>query len=117
MKLRAPMIAVASVGALAAIGYAVYALGMKQGMLMSGASVTAAEPAGTTANAASSTEKKVLYWHDPMVPGPRFDKPGKSPFMDMQLVPVYADAGGNDAGREHQPTRAAEPGGGAPAKW
>jgi Cu(I)/Ag(I) efflux system membrane fusion protein len=36
-------------------------------------------------------ERKVLYWHDPMVPGPRFDKPGKSPFMDMQLVPVYAD--------------------------
>lgn len=34
-------------------------------------------------------ERKVLYWHDPMVPGPRFDKPGKSPFMDMQLVPVY----------------------------
>jgi Cu(I)/Ag(I) efflux system membrane fusion protein len=24
-----------------------------------------------------------------MVPGQRFDKPGKSPFMDMQLVPVY----------------------------
>ncbi|AMO24588.1 efflux RND transporter periplasmic adaptor subunit [Ramlibacter solisilvae] len=36
-------------------------------------------------------ERKVLYWHDPMVPGPRFDKPGKSPFMDMPLVPVYAD--------------------------
>ena len=35
--------------------------------------------------------RKVLYWHDPMVPGQRFDKPGKSPFMDMQLVPVYAD--------------------------
>ena len=33
-----------------------------------------------------------------MVPGAKFDKPGKSPFMDMQLVPVYAgdapDAGG-----------------------
>lgn len=42
-------------------------------------------------------ERKVLYWHDPMVPGPRFDKPGKSPFMDMQLVPVYADEQG-DAG-------------------
>jgi len=42
-------------------------------------------------------ERKPLYWHDPMVPGPRFDKPGKSPFMDMQLVPVYADEGG-DAG-------------------
>jgi membrane fusion protein, copper/silver efflux system len=40
---------------------------------------------------AKQGERKVLYWHDPMVPGPRFDKPGKSPFMDMQLVPVYAD--------------------------
>jgi len=37
------------------------------------------------------TERKVLYWHDPMVPGQKFDKPGKSPFMDMDLVPVYAD--------------------------
>lgn len=37
------------------------------------------------------TGRRVLYWHDPMVPGPKFDKPGKSPFMDMQLVPVYAD--------------------------
>ena len=26
-----------------------------------------------------------------MVPGNKFDKPGKSPFMDMMLVPVYAD--------------------------
>ena len=38
-------------------------------------------------------ERQPLYWHDPMVPGPKFDKPGKSPFMDMELVPVYADAG------------------------
>ncbi len=38
--------------------------------------------------------RKVLYWHDPMVPGKKFDKPGKSPFMDMQLVPMYADDGG-----------------------
>jgi membrane fusion protein, copper/silver efflux system len=37
--------------------------------------------------------KKVLYWHDPMYPQQKFDKPGKSPFMDMQLVPVYADTG------------------------
>jgi membrane fusion protein, copper/silver efflux system len=28
-----------------------------------------------------------------MVPGQRFDKPGKSPFMDMRLVPVYAESG------------------------
>jgi len=36
-------------------------------------------------------ERKILYWHDPMVPGTKFDKPGKSPFMDMDLVPVYED--------------------------
>lgn len=38
--------------------------------------------------------RKVLYWHDPMVPGKKFDKPGKSPFMDMELVPKYADESG-----------------------
>jgi len=38
-----------------------------------------------------STGSKVLYYHDPMVPGNKFDKPAKSPFMDMMLVPVYAD--------------------------
>lgn len=43
-------------------------------------------------------ERKVLYWYDPMVPDQRFDKPGKSPFMDMQLVPRYADEGQSDAG-------------------
>jgi Cu(I)/Ag(I) efflux system membrane fusion protein len=48
--------------------------------------------------AAASGERKVLYWHDPMVPGARFEKPGKSPFMDMQLVPVYADEAGADSG-------------------
>jgi len=41
---------------------------------------------------ADAAGRKPLYWHDPMVPGQRFDKPGKSPFMDMDLVPVYADA-------------------------
>ncbi|KQY81000.1 efflux RND transporter periplasmic adaptor subunit [Pelomonas sp. Root1444] len=45
--------------------------------------------------AASTGERRVLYWHDPMNPGPRFDKPGKSPFMDMQLQPVYADESGD----------------------
>ncbi len=39
--------------------------------------------------------RKVLYWHDPMVPNQHFDKPGKSPFMDMQLEPVFADEGGS----------------------
>jgi len=40
---------------------------------------------------AAGAERKVLYWYDPMQPQQKFDKPGKSPFMDMQLVPKYAD--------------------------
>lgn len=39
-------------------------------------------------------EKKVLYWYDPMVPNQHFDKPGKSPFMDMDLVPKNAESTG-----------------------
>ena len=39
----------------------------------------------------TSDAKKPLYWYDPMFPQQRFDAPGKSPFMDMQLVPKYAD--------------------------
>jgi Cu(I)/Ag(I) efflux system membrane fusion protein len=41
--------------------------------------------------------RTVLYWYDPMVPTQKFDKPGKSPFMDMELVPKYADDGGDAA--------------------
>lgn len=46
----------------------------------------------TPAAASASTqndERKPLYWHDPMYPQHKFDQPGASPFMDMQLVPVY----------------------------
>ena len=42
--------------------------------------------------------RKPLYWYDPMVPGQHFDKPGKSPFMDMQLLPKYADEKGAEDG-------------------
>ncbi|WP_127960359.1 efflux RND transporter periplasmic adaptor subunit [Serratia microhaemolytica] len=42
------------------------------------------------------SERKVLFWFDPMKPDTKFDKPGKSPFMDMDLVPKYADEGGAD---------------------
>jgi hypothetical protein len=60
----------------------------------------AAEPTSAqVADATPTKERKILYWHDPMVPGARFDKPGKSPFMDMQLVPVYEDEGGDAQGR------------------
>jgi Cu(I)/Ag(I) efflux system membrane fusion protein/cobalt-zinc-cadmium efflux system membrane fusion protein len=46
---------------------------------------------GTASGSASVQEKKVLYWYDPMKPEVHFDKPGKSPFMDMELVPKYAE--------------------------
>jgi Cu(I)/Ag(I) efflux system membrane fusion protein len=39
-------------------------------------------------------DKKILYWYDPMRPEVHFDKPGKSPFMDMELVPKYAEVTG-----------------------
>jgi Cu(I)/Ag(I) efflux system membrane fusion protein len=52
---------------------------------------TGDEVAGESASKLDpKTGRKVLYWHDPMVPGQHFDKPGKSPFMDMQLQPVFA---------------------------
>jgi Cu(I)/Ag(I) efflux system membrane fusion protein len=39
----------------------------------------------------ASAERQPLYWYDPMEPAQHFDKPGKSPYMDMDLVPKYAD--------------------------
>lgn len=111
------LVAVALPAALAAGGYALYSLGMKRGMDMGGANSMAAAsrppPAQAAADPTSSiaageaatrrhieqgikagdidpvTGKPVLYYHDPMVPGKRFDAPAKSPFMDMMLVPVY----------------------------
>jgi hypothetical protein len=50
------------------------------------------QPDGT-ADTTVKKDRKVLYWHDPMVPGYKSDKPGKSPFMDMDLVPVYEGEG------------------------
>jgi len=37
---------------------------------------------------AKSSEKKILYWTDTMLPGYKSDRPGKSP-MGMDLTPVY----------------------------
>ncbi len=53
-----------------------------------------AQPGADTA--ASSDERPVLYWYDPMSPQHHFDQPGKSPFMDMQLVPKYASENTSD---------------------
>jgi Cu(I)/Ag(I) efflux system membrane fusion protein len=66
--------AVAGISLAAAIGFGVGRLSPK--------------PAPQTASPA--TARPVLYWYDPMVPAQHFDKPGKSPFMDMRLVPKYA---------------------------
>jgi Cu(I)/Ag(I) efflux system membrane fusion protein len=50
------------------------------------------------APAAAQSDRRVLYWYDPMYPQHKFDKPGKSPFMDMQLVPKHADEAAGDPG-------------------
>ena len=108
MKLKPLVIGLVAAGVLAAGGYGLYALGLQRGLgqangAVGGAPGTASAAAPTKAGDTDpSTGKKVLYWHDPMVPGQKFDKPGKSPFMDMQLVPVYADAGDQNAGDQSQ---------------
>jgi Cu(I)/Ag(I) efflux system membrane fusion protein len=84
---RYNILAAAAAMIIAAGGYGVYRLGVRQGMQAAPEHATAPTAAGG---------KTPLYWHDPMVPGQKFDKPGKSPFMDMQLVPVYAGADGDD---------------------
>jgi Cu(I)/Ag(I) efflux system membrane fusion protein len=84
---RYNILAAAAAMIIAAGGYGVYRLGVRQGMQAAPEHATAPTAAGG---------KTPLYWHDPMVPGQKFDKPGKSPFMDMQLVPVYAGADGDE---------------------
>ena len=110
---------------LGAGGYGLYRLGMERGTQAAGTSsattgdtssgISTTSPAPRrAANGEEATRRhlqaglkagdidpvtgtKILYYHDPMVPASKFDKPGKSPFMDMMLSPVYAD-GGSDPG-------------------
>lgn len=72
--------------------YAAVALGS---LVMGGLIAAVAFPYFMTSEKAAShaAERKVLFWYDPMKPDTKFDKPGKSPFMDMDLVPKYADEG------------------------
>ena len=72
--MKKTLVAIGALIVLGAGGYGLYYLGTQR----------AAQPV-----AEKKEGRRVLYWHDPMVPGQRFDKPGKSPFMDMDLVPVY----------------------------
>lgn len=62
-----------------------------------GLSFLGSDPGIAEGEAAGECEN-VLYWYDPMVPAQRFDQPGKSPFMDMQLVPKCADGAARQAG-------------------
>ncbi|AOR72341.1 efflux transporter periplasmic adaptor subunit [Burkholderia stabilis] len=94
MKKQSLARAALTVCAGAALLGAGYVAGMRHAA--SGAEAAAAATAPDAADA--KTGRKVLYWHDPMVPNQHFDKPGKSPFMDMQLQPVYADEGGGAPG-------------------
>ncbi|HEU4776928.1 MAG TPA: efflux RND transporter periplasmic adaptor subunit [Telluria sp.] len=89
MKPKIILIAVLATSLLAGASAMLYRAGMNAGM-------HAAAPIAPIAPTAAA--RQPLYWHDPMVPGQRFDKPGKSPFMDMQLVPVYAGEA-DDAGK------------------
>ena len=89
MRSRTLVAAMDAAAVAAAGGYALYNAGMKAGMGMASAPAAAAT---------ADPGRKVLYWHDPMYPGQKFDKPGKSPFMDMDLVPVYADEGADTGG-------------------
>jgi membrane fusion protein, copper/silver efflux system len=101
---------------LALAGTGLYQLGLRQGSAPAAAGVEgqSAAPAGaqgavegedaTRRHQASGLKagdldpvsgRKILYYHDPMVPQNKFDKPGKSPFMEMMLVPVYAGGDGD----------------------
>lgn len=92
MKHKTIIFVLALVSLISASGVGLYSLGLNQGMKRAAkGSAPTAGAAQSTDKVDSSTGKKVLYWHDPMVPGPKFDKPGKSPFMDMELVPMYTD--------------------------
>ena len=122
MNIKHLLIGASAATALGAAAYGLYALGMQRGMGMTArpampASAVASAPLvesgrlsvaqgeeATRRHIASNikagdvdpaTGKRVLYYHDPMVPATKFDKPAKSPFMDMMLVPVYADSDGD----------------------
>ncbi len=114
------LLAAAALIALLAIGYGAYRFGMTRGMDMAPAAQSSNSAGSSAPSSAMSiaqgeaatrrhieaglkagdvdpaTQRKILYYHDPMTPGAKFDKPAKSPFMDMMLVPVFGD-GGNGA--------------------
>ncbi|MBU7575902.1 MAG: efflux RND transporter periplasmic adaptor subunit [Hydrogenophaga sp.] len=116
------LIALATVAALSGVGVGAWWLGMKQGRGDT-TSATAQQAVSTSAlddpsqwtipqgEAATRrhirdalkagdvdpvTGRRILNYHDPMVPGKNFDTPAKSPFMDMMLVPRYVGSNAAD---------------------
>ena len=116
-KLKPLLVGLVGAGVLAASGYGLYTIGMQRGMGMTASPADGNASSTQTASASTgpqsiaegeeatrrhmqaglkagdvdpTTGKKILYYHDPMVPDKHFDKPGKSPFMEMQLVPMFA---------------------------
>jgi Cu(I)/Ag(I) efflux system membrane fusion protein len=80
--------ALSAAGIAAALGYLA---GTRTAQAPAAMSASPARSATTAETAGTEPARTVLYWYDPMRPDAKFDKPGKSPFMDMQLVPRYAD--------------------------
>jgi Cu(I)/Ag(I) efflux system membrane fusion protein len=96
--------------ALGAGAFGAYQFGMSRGMKLAAPPSASTVPGATAAKAGDidpATGRKILYWHDPMAPQQKFDKPGKSPYMDMMLVPVYAD-GGDDSSAVRISSRVAQ---------
>lgn len=58
-------------------------------------STTKADKTDVETSSEDESTKRILYYYDPMRPDEHFDKPGQSPFMDMQLVPKYAEGDAN----------------------
>jgi Cu(I)/Ag(I) efflux system membrane fusion protein len=99
MKARTLYLTLAAAGFLGATGYGLYRVGTSHGVKMAAPVSVGRAPSGggpQQGAADAATGKKILYWHDPMNPQQKFDKPGKSPFMEMQLVPVYAGEEGDE---------------------
>jgi Cu(I)/Ag(I) efflux system membrane fusion protein len=95
------MVGLVTAAAMTLVGIATYYVGLAQGAKQATMVTSVAGPHAAATKAGDvdpANGRKILYWQDPMAPGQRFDKPGKSPFMDMQLVPVYADEANDDAG-------------------
>ncbi|MGI8894350.1 MAG: heavy metal-binding domain-containing protein, partial [Casimicrobiaceae bacterium] len=100
MKRKGILISIVVAALVGGVGVGAYWWGMNRGMEMSAGSGGASAPAAAgeqkAGDSGAAGGRKVLYWHDPMVPQQKFDKPGKSPFMNMMLEPVYADEGADE---------------------